>query len=85
MAISSKVVACTRKLVVFSGYLDACACMMSCRPRKQAFAKTDQSTFGSGVVVISLMTELLIGDGYHSLPLCVYVCVDVWQIWSHIW
>ena len=45
---------------------------------EQSLAKTDQLTFGSDVVVIIyLMMELLIGDGYHSLPLYVYVCVDV--------
>ena len=35
--------------------------------------KADQSTFGSGVVIISLMIELSIGDEKHSLPLCAYV------------
>ena len=50
MSISSKVVACTRKLVAFSEHSDVGGCMMSGRPQKQAFAKT---TFGSDVVVIS--------------------------------
>ena len=40
-------------------------------PQKQTSAKTDQSTFGSGVVIISLLMELSIGDEKHSLPLCV--------------
>ena len=46
---------------------------MSDRPQKQASKKADQSTFGSGVVVISLLMELLIGDEDHSLPLCAYM------------
>ena len=36
--------------------------------------KTDQSTFGSGVVVISVL-ELLVNDKICSLLLCVYISV----------
>ena len=45
---------------------------MSDRPQKQASERVDQSTFGSGVVIISLLMKLSVGDENHSMPLCVY-------------
>ena len=38
------------------------------RPQKQSSEKAEQATCGSGVVVISLLMELLIGNEKHSLP-----------------
>ena len=43
------------------------------RPQKQASEKVDQSTFGSVVMIISLLMKLSVGDENHSMPLCVYV------------
>ena len=46
---------------------------MSDRPQKQASAKADLLTFGSGVMtklIVSLLMELSIGDETHSLTLC---------------
>ena len=43
---------------------------MSDRPHKQASTKVDP---GSGILVISLLMELWMGDGNCSLPLCVYL------------
>ena len=33
----------------------------------------DQSTFGSGIMVISLLIELSIGSKHYSLPLFAYL------------
>ena len=41
------------------------------RPQKQASAKAGHSTFGSGVLVISLLMVLSIDDENCSLPWCV--------------
>ena len=41
------------------------------RPEKQASAKADLLTFGSGVMTNSLLMELSIGNETHSLTLCV--------------
>ena len=46
---------------------------MSYKPQKQTSEKAGQSTFGSGVVVIILLMELLIDDEKNSLPLCANV------------
>ena len=52
---------------------------MSDRPHKQVSTKADP---GSGVLVISLLKELWMGDVNCSLPLiCGGLC---WQIWLYI-
>ena len=43
------------------------------RLQKQASDKAGQQNFGNGVVIISLLMELLIGNEKRSLPLCTYV------------
>ena len=43
---------------------------MSDKPQKQASAKADLLTFGSGVMTNSLLMELTIGNETHSLTLC---------------
>ena len=56
---------------------------LSDKPQKQALAKADLSTFGSGtVIIISLLIKLLIGNENHSLPLCMYVVA--FGKWDHI-
>ena len=58
---------------------------MSDRPQKQALAKADLLTFGSGVMtklIVSLLMELSIGDETHSLTLCEHG--KFWQSWSHL-
>ena len=51
MVISSRVVACTSQPVAFNGHPSTCG--HHDRPQKQASAKADLSTFGSGVLEIS--------------------------------
>ena len=45
---------------------------MSNKPQKHASEKVDQLTFGSGVVIVSLPMELLIGDEKHFFAI---VCI----------
>ena len=48
---------------------------MSYKPHKQTLEKAGQSTYGSGVVVISLLMELSIDDEN-----ILYHCVQVWWV-----
>ena len=61
---------------------------MSDRPQKQASAKADLLTFGSGVMTNSLLMELSIGDETNSLTLCAnmagfgkagHICDWLWE------
>ena len=66
--IFSKVVYRTIQPVAFSKHPTTCGHLIY-RPQKQASIKADQSIFGSSVVEISLLMELLIGNENLSLIL----------------
>ena len=62
MVIFSKVAACTSQTEALYGH-------PSTHGYLTGFRKADQSTFGSGIVVITyLLVELSIGNGKRSLP-----------------
>ena len=65
--ISSKVVVCTNQPVDTRALVDVS------QASRTSLRKTNQSTFESDIVVISLLMELLFDNESHSLSLCVYV------------